>query len=141
VATCRPTDDEEEPVEIRSDQAPIKGPAEWFTGDVSIARIVQGEAPSTLSIGSVHFEPGARTAWHSHANGQTLFVIDGEGRVQARGEPIFTIRPGDVVSCPADEWHWHGASPDHAMTHLSVTDGGASWGEHVSDAEYGGQPS
>jgi quercetin dioxygenase-like cupin family protein len=87
----------------------------------------------------VHFTPGARTAWHAHVGGQTLYVTEGVGLVQSRGEPIATIRPGDVVRTPSAEWHWHGASPDHFMTHISVTDGAAEWGEHVTDAEYRGE--
>jgi tRNA (cmo5U34)-methyltransferase len=86
----------------------------------------------------VHFTPGARTAWHSHTNGQTLHVTDGEGLVQSRGEPVVTIHSGDTVHTPGDEWHWHGATPDHAMTHLSITEGDATWGEHVTDDEYFG---
>jgi quercetin dioxygenase-like cupin family protein len=118
-----------------------KGPAEWFTGDVWIDSIAQGEAPSRVAVSAVHFTPGARSAWHSHNLGQTLFVTEGEGRVQSRGEPIVTIRPGDIVRTPAEEWHWHGAAADHFMTHLSITEGGADWGEHVTDAEYRGDAS
>jgi quercetin dioxygenase-like cupin family protein len=118
-----------------------KGPAEWFTGDVWIDSIAQGEPPSRLAVSAVHFTPGARSAWHSHSLGQTLFVTEGEGRVQSRGEPIVTIRPGDIVRTPAEEWHWHGAAADHFMTHLSITEGGADWAEHVTDAEYRGDAS
>lgn len=113
-----------------------KGPAEWFTGEVWIDTIAQGHGSSPMFIAAVHFTPGARTAWHSHAIGQTLYVTEGEGRVQSRGEPIVTIRPGDIVSTPGREWHWHGAAPDHFMTHIAVTEGAAEWGEHISDAEY-----
>ena len=84
----------------------------------------------------MHFTPGARTAWHSHSLGQILYVIEGHGLVQSRDAPIVPIRPGDVIHTPADEWHWHGATPDHFMTHLSITDGVATWGEHVTDDEY-----
>jgi quercetin dioxygenase-like cupin family protein len=126
-------------MEIRPKTPPDKGPAEMFTGDVTLDRIARGEPPSTFAVTSVHFEPGARTAWHSHSHGQTLHVTEGEGRVQSRGEPIVTMRAGDTVHAPADEWHWHGASPDHAMTHLSITEGHATWGDHVTDAEYGGE--
>jgi quercetin dioxygenase-like cupin family protein len=87
----------------------------------------------------VHFTPGARTAWHSHSLGQTLYITEGQGLVQSRGEAIVTIRPGDIVHTPTDEWHWHGAAPDHFMTHLSLTEGPAQWGEHVADAEYQGE--
>ena len=110
-----------------------------------IDAIAYGEEPSRVRVSAVRFTPGARTAWHSHALGQTLFVTDGAGLVQSRGEPITEIRVGDVVFTPADEWHWHGARPDSFMAHLSVTEGvgdsdkpEADWGAHVSDAEYGG---
>jgi quercetin dioxygenase-like cupin family protein len=115
-----------------------KGPADWFTGDVYIDAVASPEATSTFAAAAVHFTPGARTAWHSHSIGQTLYVTEGEGRVQSRGEPIVTIRSGDVVFTPGHEWHWHGAAPDHFMTHLAVTEGDAEWGEHVTDAEYHG---
>ena len=88
----------------------------------------------------MHFTPGARTAWHTHDGGQTLYVTEGEGRVQSRGEPAATIRPGDVVHTPSGEWHWHGAAPDHFMTHVSLTEGPATWGDHVTDAEYRNDP-
>ena len=116
----------------------VKGPAEWFTGDVYIDPITQGRPPSRLSIAAVHFTPGARTAWHSHSNGQTLYVTEGEGLVQTRGEQVVAIRSGDTTYTPADEWHWHGATPDHFMTHLSITEGDATWGDHVADDEYHG---
>jgi quercetin dioxygenase-like cupin family protein len=123
----------------RKPKAPsMKGPAEWFTGEVWLDRIAQGEGDSTVSVASVHFSPGARTAWHTHAGGQHLYVIDGEGLVQTRGEPIETLRPGDVTFTPDGEWHWHGATPERTMTHLSITDGPAEWGDHVTDTEYGG---
>jgi quercetin dioxygenase-like cupin family protein len=112
----------------------VKGPAEWFTGDVWIDPIARGEPPSALAVSAVRFSPGARTAWHSHSRGQTLYVTDGVGRVQARGEAVADIRPGDVVRAPAGEWHWHGAAPDHFMVHLSITEGDTEWGEHVGDA-------
>jgi quercetin dioxygenase-like cupin family protein len=114
-----------------------EGPPDWFTGDVWIDALAQGHGPSPLSLGSVHFTPGARSAWHSHSIGQTLYVTEGEGRVQSRGEGVVTVRPGDVVYTPGDEWHWHGAAPDHFMTHLSLTEGDTDWGAHVTDAEYG----
>jgi quercetin dioxygenase-like cupin family protein len=128
-------------MEIQPKTPPMKGPPEMFTGDVSIEPIARGQAPSRLAVSAVHFTPGARTAWHSHGNGQTLHVTDGEGLVQSRGEPIVPIRTGDTIHTPADEWHWHGATPDHAMTHLSITEGDATWGDHVTDAEYHGDTS
>src|SRR5438067_6965142 len=94
-----------------------------FTGAVWFDVIVRGETPSRVRANTVRFTPGARTAWHSHAVGQTLYVTDGAGRVQARGSDIVDIRSGDVVYTPPDEWHWHGAAPDHFMTHLSITEG------------------
>jgi quercetin dioxygenase-like cupin family protein len=103
---------------------------------VWIDPIAQGRDGSHLGVGAVHFTPGARTAWHAHSLGQTLYVTEGEGVVQSRGEPGVTIRSGDVIYTPSHEWHWHGAKPDHFMTHITVTEGAAEWGEHVTDAEY-----
>ena len=123
-------------MEIQPKKPSVKGPADWFTGDAWIDAIAQGRGPSGPAVIAVHFSPGAHTAWHSHSGGQTLCVTEGEGLVQSRGEPIVTIRPGDVVHTPDDEWHWHGATPDHFMTHLSMTEGDATWGEHVTEAEY-----
>jgi quercetin dioxygenase-like cupin family protein len=125
-------------MEIRSQKPSAKGPDQMFTGDVWIDPIARGEAPSRMAVSAVHFPPGARTAWHSHSHGQTLYVTEGQGRIQPRGEPIVSIRPGDIIHAPADEWHWHGAAPDHFMTHITVTEGDAQWGEHVTDDEYGG---
>ncbi len=117
-----------------------KGPAEWFTGNVRIDPMHQADAPARVSIASVTFEPGARSAWHSHPLGQTLIVTAGCGRVQNWDGPIEEIRPGDVAWCPPDEKHWHGAAPTTAMTHISIVeqlDGkGADWMEHVSHEQY-----
>jgi len=100
----------------------------------------QALAPARVSIASVTFEPGARTAWHSHPLGQTLIVTVGSGRVQNWGDEIEEIHPGDVVWCPPGEKHWHGAAPTTAMTHISIVeqDNGkaADWMEHVSDEQY-----
>jgi quercetin dioxygenase-like cupin family protein len=123
-------------MEIESKKPSLKGPAEWFTGDVWIDPAAQGAEPSNVAVNIVHFSPGARTAWHSHSLGQILYVTEGQGLVQSAGEPIVTIRPGDVVRAPAEEWHWHGATPDHLMTHVSITTGAATWGAHVTDDEY-----
>ncbi len=123
-------------MEIRPPSHPITGPAEMFSGEVTLEPIARGEAPSTLAVSAVHFMPCARTAWHSHSHGQTLWVTDGEGLIQSRGEPVVTMHAGDIVSTPADEWHWHGATPTTAMTHLSITEGQPTWGDHVTDAEY-----
>ncbi len=116
------------------------GPAEWFTGNVRIDPLHQADAPARVSIASVTFEPGARSAWHSHPLGQTLVVTAGCGRVQNLGEQIEEIRPGDVVWTAAGEKHWHGAAPTTSMTHISIVeqlDGkGADWMEHVSEEQY-----
>src|SRR5439155_11467590 len=108
--------------------------------------IVKGEKPSHTRANSVHFAPGARTAWHRHAVGQTLHVTEGVGLVQARGGQIVEIRPGDTIHTPPGEWHWHGAAPEHFMTHLAMWEAPAEgpeteWGELVADAEYLGQES
>jgi quercetin dioxygenase-like cupin family protein len=133
-------------MEIVPSTPSTKGPAEWFTGDVWIDTIARGREPSRIRVNAVRFAPGARTAWHSHGLGQTLFVTEGHGRVQSRGGDIVDIRSGDIVHTPADEWHWHGATPDHFMAHLSLTEGlghdhgpETVWGEHVTDAEYLGE--
>jgi quercetin dioxygenase-like cupin family protein len=123
---------------VESEKATVRGPADWFTGDVFIDHIADAHEPNRLSLASVHFTPGARTAWHCHSLGQTLYVTEGAGLVQARGGEAVRIRPGDVISAPPDEWHWHGAAPDHFMTHLGMSGGDAQWGDHVTDAEYGG---
>lgn len=125
-------------MEVQPKQPSAKSPADWFTGDVWIDLVVRGQDHSRLSVGAVHFSPGARTAWHSHDGGQTLYVTEGRGLVQSRGDRITEVRPGDVVVTPDGEEHWHGATPDHFMTHLSVTEGDPRWGEHVTDAEYRG---
>ena len=123
-------------MERRPKQPTGKGPAEWFTGEVWIDPITQGEPPSKLSIAAVHFTPGARTAWHSHEGGQTLFVTEGRGLVQSHGGQTVEIGAGDVIYTPDGEEHWHGATPEHFMTHLSITEGAPHWGTHVTDAEY-----
>jgi quercetin dioxygenase-like cupin family protein len=125
-------------MELEQRKPTSRGPTEWFTGDVYIDAVARGHGATPTSIGLVHFMPGARTAWHAHEIGQTLYVIEGEGRVQSRGAPVVTIRPGDVVFTPGQEWHWHGAAPHRLMTHLAVSEGGAQWGDHVTDAEYRG---
>lgn len=121
-------------MELTPKHPTIKGPADWFTGDVWIDSV--GAVQERLNLLSVHFTPGARTAWHSHDGGQTLYVTEGRGLVQSRGEPVVEIHPGVVAHTPAGEEHWHGAAPDHFMTHLALTGGDASWGPHVTDEEY-----
>jgi quercetin dioxygenase-like cupin family protein len=123
-------------------QASVKGPADWFTGTVRIDPLfLNADDPARATGASVTFEPGARTAWHSHPLGQTLIVTAGCGRVQQAGGPIEEIRPGDVVWFPPGEKHWHGASPSTSMTHIAIQetlDGtSADWMEKVSDEQYG----
>ena len=127
-------------MEVQRKSPTTRGPAEWFTGDVWIDPIVQPEGQSQLSVGAVHFTPGARTAWHSHDGGQTLYVTEGRGLVQSRGEELVKLRAGDVHVTPDGQQHWHGAGHDHFMAHISITQGAARWGEHVTDDEYRGQP-
>jgi quercetin dioxygenase-like cupin family protein len=117
-----------------------KGPAEWFTGTVRIDPLFQANAPARVAGNAVTFEPGARTAWHTHPLGQTLIVTFGCGWVQREGDPIEEVRQGDVVWFGSGEKHWHGASPTTAMTHIAIQealDGKAvDWMEKVSDEEY-----
>jgi quercetin dioxygenase-like cupin family protein len=130
-------------VEIVKKEPTAKGPAERFTGDVWVDVIARGEGPSRIRVNAVRFTPGARNAWHRHAVGQTLHVTEGVGRVQARGGEILEIRAGDTIHTPPGEWHWHGAAPDHFMTHLAMweapagSEPEAEWGEQVTDEEYG----
>jgi quercetin dioxygenase-like cupin family protein len=126
-------------MEISRKPPTVKGPAESFTGQVWLDPITRGLPPSGLNVNAVHFTPGARTNWHSHDGGQTLYVTEGRGRVQARGAEIVELSPGDVVFAPDGEEHWHGSAPGHFMTHLSITEGAPSWGPHVTDAEYQGE--
>ena len=125
----------------RSGTATNAGPSEWFTGAVYIDTVATPSGASRLNASSVHFTPGARTAWHTHPNGQTIYVTEGIGLAQRRDGPIEVIRPGDRVFFEAGEDHWHGAAPDSFMTHiamLEVDDQGnaAAWGDHVTDEEY-----
>jgi quercetin dioxygenase-like cupin family protein len=119
-----------------------KGPADWFTGAVRIDPLFLATAPARAAGNAVTFEPGARTAWHTHPLGQVLIVTAGCGRAQREGGPIEEIRPGDVVSFASGEKHWHGAAPSTAMTHIAIQealDGKAvEWLEKVSDEQYRG---
>ena len=129
----------------RSSLATGTGPAEWFTGDVYVDTITNPNPPSRLQAASVHFAPGARTAWHNHPTGQTIYVLDGVGRCQRRGGPVEVIRPGDRVFFEPGEDHWHGAAPDRFMTHLAMLEvdahaHSANWGAHVTDEEYTASP-
>jgi quercetin dioxygenase-like cupin family protein len=121
-------------------QASRKGPAEWFTGAVRIDPLFQAPEPARIGGASVSFEPGARTAWHTHPLGQTLIVTAGLGWVQREGGPVEEVRPGDIVWFPPNLKHWHGATPTTAMTHIAIQeslDGKAvEWLEHVSDEQY-----
>jgi quercetin dioxygenase-like cupin family protein len=119
-----------------------RGPADSFTGTVWQDPIVEAPAPARIRAGRVSFEPGARTAWHTHPLGQTLHVISGCGRFQTWGGEIREIRPGDTVWIPPGEKHWHGAGPQTGMVHIAMQEAldgkHVEWLEHVSDAQYGG---
>ena len=118
------------------------GPREWFTGTVYIDALATASEPSRLQAASVHFTPGARTAWHTHPFGQTIYVTEGVGVCQRRGGAIEVIRPGDRVFFEPGEDHWHGAAPSRFMTHVAMQearDGSvADWMEHVTDEQYAG---
>jgi quercetin dioxygenase-like cupin family protein len=119
-----------------------RGPAEWFTGAVFIDPVAAPLPPSRVAAASVHFTPGARTAWHTHPLGQTIFVSEGQGLCQHEGGRVETIRPGDRVYFEPGENHWHGAGPTRFMTHIAIQEAGddgspVTWGRHVTDEEYG----
>jgi quercetin dioxygenase-like cupin family protein len=129
----------------RSSIETAPGPAEWFTGAVFLDPVAAPSDGSRLSATSVHFTPGARTAWHTHPNGQTIFVTEGVGLAQRRGGPVEVIRPGDRVFFAPGEDHWHGAAADRFMTHLAMLEvdaagRSATWGEQVTDEEYRAAP-
>jgi quercetin dioxygenase-like cupin family protein len=130
-------------MEIKSvgSQSSREGPAEWFSGAVRIDPLFSAPEPARVAGASVTFEPGARTAWHTHPLGQTLIVTGGLGRAQCEGGPIEEIRPGDVVWFAPNEKHWHGASPTTAMTHIAIQESlegkVVEWMEKVSDVQYG----
>jgi quercetin dioxygenase-like cupin family protein len=121
-------------------QPSAKGPGDWFTGTVRIDALFKPQAPARAAGASVTFEPGARTAWHTHPLGQILIITAGCGRAQREGGPVEEVHPGDVVWFAANEKHWHGASPTTAVTHIAIQealDGKVvDWLEHVSDAQY-----
>ena len=121
-------------------QASTKGPSDWFTGTVRIDPLFQAPDPALVQGASVTFEPGARTAWHTHPLGQTLIVTAGCGRAQRHGGPVETIRPGDVVWFAPGEKHWHGAAATTAMSHIAIQEklngSVVEWMEHVTDATY-----
>lgn len=119
------------------------GPADWFTGSVYLDPITNPAPPSRVAAASVHFTPGARTAWHTHPLGQTIYVTEGIGLCQREGGPVEEIRAGDVVFFEPGENHWHGATPGRFMTHIAMQEAGddgspVTWGRHVTDEEYAG---
>jgi quercetin dioxygenase-like cupin family protein len=118
-----------------------KGPGDWFTGDVYIDTVAVATGPARLNAALVHFTPGARTAWHTHPLGQTIYVTEGVGLCQQRGGPVEIIRPGDRVAFGPGEDHWHGADANRFMSHIAMQEAGedgtfVAWGDHVTDAEY-----
>lgn len=122
-------------------QASYKGPAQYFTGSARVDPLFGAHAPSTMSGAAVTFEPGARSAWHTHPAGQILIVTAGVGRIQQAGGPVQEIRPGDVIWTPPGVKHWHGAAPTTAVTHIAIQEsaGGKNveWMDKVSDEQYG----
>ena len=117
------------------------GPADWFTGTVFLDPVAEPSGHSRVSASSVHFTPGARTAWHTHPNGQTIWVTEGVGLCQSRGGPVEVIRPGDRVFFEPGEEHWHGAAATRFMTHIAILQvdaegNNATWLDHVTDEEY-----
>ena len=121
------------------------GPADWFTGEVYIDGIRNPDDQSAVGCAHVRFTPGARTAWHTHPRGQTLYVTDGIGYVGRRGGAVQEIRPGDVVFIEPNEEHWHGATADRFMAHVAIQEADengvmVTWGEHVTDEEYAAAP-
>ncbi len=129
----------------RSSIETAKGPGDWFTGDVYVDAVAAAPAPARVQAALVHFTPGARTAWHTHPLGQTIFVTEGIGRCQREGGPVVEIRPGDRVFFAPDENHWHGAAPARFMAHVAIqeadeTGSPVTWGEHVTEEQYGTEP-
>ena len=125
----------------KNSRATTPGPTEWFTGNVYIDTVTTPTPPSRVGAAMVHFTPGARTAWHTHPFGQTIYVTEGIGRCRRRGGPIEEIRPGDRVFFEPGENHWHGAAPDRFMVHIAMQQNDesgspVSWGEHVTDEQY-----
>ena len=127
----------------RSAAETAKGPADWFTGDVYIDAVADPEPPARVASALVHFTPGARTHWHTHPLGQTIYVTEGVGRCQREGGPVEEIRPGDRVFFEPGENHWHGAAPNRFMVHIAIqqideSGSPVSWGEQVTDEQYRG---
>ena len=129
----------------KSDQDTIQGPEQYFTGKATISGQFKREAPSRVTGAFVRFEPGARTAWHSHPLGQTLIVTEGVGWTQVEGGPKYEFQAGDVMWCPPEHKHWHGATPHDSMTHIAIQEAkdgkNVTWMEKVTDEEYlAGEP-
>jgi len=127
-------------IDLAGSRPTRRAPSEHFTGTVWQDPIIQAEAPARVVAARVTFEPGARTNWHTHPLGQTLYVLSGIGRFQTKGGPIHEIRPGDVIWIPPNEKHWHGGSPTNGMTHIAIQESlegkYSTWLEPVTDAEY-----
>jgi quercetin dioxygenase-like cupin family protein len=129
----------------RNDNETVRAPADWFTGEVYLDPVAAPAEGSRIHAMNVHFTPGARTAWHSHPHGQTIWVTEGAGLCQRRGGPVEAIRPGDRVFFEPGEQHWHGATATRFMVHIAIVEVGddgspATWGEHVTDEEYAAAP-
>jgi quercetin dioxygenase-like cupin family protein len=129
----------------RSNEDTLKGPADWFTGDVYIDMVKATQAPSRIGAVVVHFTPGARTFWHTHPVGQTILVTEGVGLCQREGGPVEVIRPGDSVYFEPDENHWHGAAPNRFMVHVGMQEADdtgtqVTWGDPVADEQYDAAP-
>ncbi len=124
----------------KAEQQTVEGPEEFFTGKATISGQFKRDDPARLTGAIVHFEPGARTAWHSHPLGQTLIVTQGIGWTQVEGGPKYEFYEGDVMWCPPDKKHWHGATPHHSMTHIALQEAldgtNVTWMEHVTDEDY-----
>ncbi len=131
-------------MQILKKQPTVKAPAETFTGDAWFDVIARGEEPSRIRVNVVRFAPGAPNACYAHAAEQTIHVTEGVGLIQARGEKAIEIHPGDTIHTPAGQWHWHGAAPEHFMTHIAMWEAPvegpeSEWGPQVTDAEYRGE--
>ena len=130
---------------VRNGPETTPGPSDWFTGAVYLDAVATASGAWHVNATNVHFTPGARTAWHTHPNGQTIYVLEGIGLAQRRGRPIEVIRPGDRVFFEPGEEHWHGAAATRFMTHLALVEVDeeghpATWGDHVTDEEYAAAP-
>jgi len=127
-------------IDRKPDQKTVEGPAEYFTGKATITGQFQRPQPSRVGGAIVHFEPGARTAWHTHPAGQTLIVTEGVGWTQMEGGPKLEFNAGDILWCPAEHEHWHGATPTSAMTHIAIQESvngtPVTWMEKVTDEQY-----